>query len=216
MYIPEHFRESRLDVLHDTMREIGAATLVTSGSSGLCATHVPIELRRDPAPLGTICCHFARGNPHASEIENASEVLLVFQGPQCYVTPSWYPSKDTTHKVVPTLNYVAIHAYGRATLMADQQGLVAHLGSLTALFERDFEEPWAIDDAPAGFIEKMARGIVGIEIPLARIEGKNKLSQNRSADDRAGVVRGLRAAGSESERAIADLVEATGPNERGA
>ena len=214
MYVPKLFSEQRTEVLHAVMRDIGAAVIVGHGADGLVATHAPIELDPDPAPLGTIRAHFARANPQAQAIGDGGEVLLIFQGPQGYVSPTWYPSKSETGKVVPTWNYVAIHAYGRASPIDDPARLRAHLAALTDRHERDSREPWKIGDAPADFIDEMCRSIVGIDIRLQRIEGKWKMSQNRSPEDRAGVVDGLRARGRPVDVEMADLIEAADPPRR--
>lgn len=206
MYVPKHFAEERIDVLHRTMRDIAVATIVSNGPGGLIASHVPIELDDEPTPHGTVFCHFAKSNPHASAIAGGGEVLLIFQGPQGYITPSWYPTKRETGKVVPTWNYVAIHAYGEAAVYDDPARLRRHLAALTAHNEAAFAEPWGLDDAPDEFIAGMVRGILGVEIRLERIEGKWKMSQNRGEADRAGVVDGLRARGDDASRSMAALV----------
>ena len=208
MYLPRMFREERIEVLHAAMLEIGAAAVVGQGPDGPIASHVPIELDPEPAPWGTIRCHFVRANPHAQSVADGGELLLIFQGPQGYVTPNWYPSKRETGKVVPTWNYVAIHAYGTATPFEDVATLRAHIGALTDRFEGDSAVPWKIDDAPRDFIDAMCRAIIGFEIRLTRIEGKWKLSQNRPRHDRLGVVNGLRAGGGETSLKMAELVEA--------
>ena len=208
MYLPRKFREDRIEVLHAAMLEIGAAAVVGQGPEGPIASHVPIELDPEPAPWGTIRCHFTRPNPHARSVADGQELLVIFQGPQGYVTPSWYPTKRETGKVVPTWNYVAIHAYGTATTFDEVDRLRAHLAALTDRFEAGAAVPWKIDDAPADFIDGLCRAIVGIEIPLTRIEGKWKLSQNRPLHDRRGVANGLRARGDEASLRMAQLVEA--------
>ncbi len=213
MYLPRQFREDRIEVLHAAMLEIGAAAIVGQGPGGLIASHVPIELDPEPTPWGTIRCHFARPNPHAQSIADGGELLLIFQGPQGYVTPNWYPSKGDTGKVVPTWNYVAIHAYGTATPFEDVASLRAHLGALTNRFERGSAVAWKIDDAPADYIDGLCRAIIGLEIRLTRIEGKWKLSQNRPLDDRLGVIDGLRAEGGDASLKMAELVEAAGIGE---
>ena len=216
MYLPRKFREDRIEVLHAAMLEIGAAAVVGQGPDGPIASHVPIELDPEPAPWGTIRCHFVRANPHAQSVADGRELLLIFQGPQGYVSPNWYPSKRETGKVVPTWNYVAIHAYGSATTFDDVDRLRAHLGALVDRFERGSAVPWKIGDAPADFIDGMCRAIVGFEIPLSRIEGKWKLSQNRPLHDRRGVADGLRALGDETSLRMAQLVEAaSGDGEEG-
>jgi transcriptional regulator len=208
MYVPRAFQEDRTEVLHAAMKSAGAATIVSQTPQGLIATHVPIELDAEPAPLGTIRCHFARANPHAQAIAGGQEVLIVFMGPEGYVTPSWYPTKQATGKVVPTWNFVTVHAYGTAASFAAPDRLRAHLSVLTKRFEAEQPFPWSIDDAPADFIARQCGAIIGFEIRLTRLEGKWKLSQNRSAEDRRGVIDGLRAQGDEGSRTLADLVEA--------
>ena len=212
MYVPKPFQEHRVDVLHAAMREIGAAAIVGQDANGLVATHAPVELASEPEPFGTIRIHFARANPHARAIKDVQELLLIFQGPQGYITPSWYPSKQMTGKVVPTWNYVAIHAYGKATVFEDAIKLKAHLTALTDRFESGYDLPWKINDAPQKFIDGMCHAIIGFEITIDRIEGKWKASQNKASDDRIGVVNGLRTQG---DRAMADLVEAAHAESKG-
>ena len=207
MYTPGAFREERTDVLMAAMGDIGTAAVVSTGPDGLVASHVPVELDPEPAPLGVIRCHFALPNPQAKAIAAGQELLFIFQGPQGYVTPSWYPTKRRTGKVVPTLNYVAVHAYGTVSGFLEGDGLRAHLAALTDRFEGSYDPPWKIDDAPAEFIEAMCRAITGIQVPLTRIEGKWKLSQNRDEGDRRGVVEGLRERGDPASLTLADLVE---------
>ena len=212
MYRPNAFQEDRPEVLHAAMREIGAATVVSQGADGLVATHAPIELSPEPSPYGTIRFHVAKANPHAEAIGRGEPLLVIFQGPQGYITPSWYPTKQLTGKVVPTWNYVAIHAYGKADIIADGAALRAHLAALTDRFEETNHDPWKLDDAPSSFIDGMCRALVGFEVRLERIEGKWKMSQNRSSDDRNGVVNGLRARGDEFARKMAALIEDRTPD----
>lgn len=207
MYTPRAFREDRTDVLVAAMVDIGTAAVVSAGPGGLLSSHVPVEVDPDPAPFGRIRCHFALPNPQVKAIGEGQELLFIFQGPVSYVTPSWYPTKRRTGKVVPTLNYVAVHAYGTVSAFLDDDGLRAHLGALTGRFESSFDAPWKIGDAPADYIEAMCRAITGIQVNLSRIEGKWKLSQNRDKDDRRGVVEGLRERGDPASLEMADLVE---------
>lgn len=207
MYVPKAFQEDRIDVLHAAMKEIGAAAIIGHDANGLVATHAPIELSPEPAPFGTVRVHFARTNPHAKAIKAGQELLLIFQGPQGYITPSWYPSKHLTGRAVPTWNYVAIHAYGTASVFDDATWLKAHLSALTDRFEEGYHLPWKVDDAPTAFIDGMCRAIIGFEITLNRIEGKWKMSQNKSSHDRIGVINGLRAQGDGNGQTMADLIE---------
>lgn len=195
MYVPKHFLVDDLRELHDAMDAIQAATIVSQGEDGLIATHVPVELRRDAGSHGAIRCHFARANPHAKALAEGQELLAIFQGPQGYVSPSWYPSKQTGGKVVPTWNYLAIHAYGTVATFEGVEALRPHLEALTNRHEAGRAEPWAVSDAPEDFIAMMARGIIGVEITLTRIDGKKKMSQNRPEDDRKGVLAGFAAEG---------------------
>jgi transcriptional regulator len=196
MYVPKHFLLDDLDQLHEAMTSIAAATIVSQSPEGLVASHVPVELQRAPAPYGRIRCHLARANSHAKMIADGREVLLIFQGNEGYISPAWYPTKHSNGgKVVPTWNFLAIHAYGTATLFEGVDRLRPHLEALTMRHETGRPEPWSVDDAPPEFIESMCRGIIGVEIALTRIEGKNKMSQNRPEVDRAGVVAGLTAEG---------------------
>ena len=195
MYIPPLFNEDRNDVLHDAIRRTGLATLVTLTADGLIASHVPMLLDPDPAPYGTLIGHVARPNPQARGA--IGEALAIFQGPEAYITPSWYATKRATGKVVPTWNYVTIHAYGTVEFFADRERLRDVVTRLTEREETPRAEPWAVTDAPADFIDGMLKGIVGFALPITRLEGKWKMSQNRPAEDRPGVVAGLQADGRE-------------------
>ena len=207
MYTPRPFREERIDVLHQAMVEIGAATIVGNAPEGLTATHAPIFLDPGPAPFGTLRCHFARANPQLNSFDSGQEVLIIFQGPQGYVSPSMYPSKQVTGEVVPTWNYVAIHARGAPSTFDDPGRLREHLTELTRHFESARTVPWKVDDAPADYIDRMCKAIVGVEIKLTGIEGKWKMSQNRSDADRLGVIAGFLSQGGGGRSAIAALVE---------
>ena len=189
MYTPPLFKEDRVDVLHGAIRQARLATLVTQTAEGLIASHVPLLLDPNPAPYGTLIGHLARPNPQARGA--TGEALVIFQGPEAYITPSWYETKRQTGKVVPTWNYVAIHAYGTAEFFNDKKRLRDVVIRLTERHESPRDAPWAVTDAPADFIDVMLKGIVGFVIPITRLEGKWKMSQNRPAEDRAGVLAGL-------------------------
>jgi transcriptional regulator len=197
MYIPEVFREDRIEVLHQVIRQSGLAVLVTLGVDGLIASHVPMLLDPEPAPYGTLLGHFARPNRQAQPGVPDVQALAIFQGTEGYITPSWYPTKRQTGKVVPTWNYLAIHAYGPLVTFDDPARLLAVVKRLTERQEGGRASPWAVSDAPAAFVNAMLKGIVGFSIPLTRIEGKSKMSQNRPAEDVAGVIAGLGAEGRE-------------------
>lgn len=207
MYLPKHFEETRVEVLHALIREYPLGTLVTLGADGLSANHIPIEYDPEPAPFGTLRGHVARANPVWRDAVADVEALVVFQGPTAYVSPSWYPSKRETGKVVPTYNYAVVHAYGRLRSIEDPAWLRHLVERLTSKFETGRAEPWQVADAPESYIDAQLRAIVGIEIPITRLLGKWKVSQNRSAPDRAGVVDGLRGDADPDAAEIARLVE---------
>jgi transcriptional regulator len=202
VYLPPLFREDRLDVLHGAMRAAGLATLVTLTDNGLIASHVPMLLDPDPAPYGTLLGHLARPNPQGKGAAAGTEALAIFHGPDAYISPSLYATKRQSGKVVPTWNYVAIHAYGPVTFFSDADRLLDIVTRLTNREEGKRAVPWAVSDAPADFIEVMLKGIVGFTLPITRLEGKWKMSQNRPAEDRAGVVDGLGAEGKEDVAAL--------------
>ena len=203
LYVPPLFKEDRIDVLHAAIRGSGLATLVTLTADGLIASHVPMLLDPDPAPYGTLLGHVARPNPQARGAVPGVQALAIFQGPDAYITPSWYATKRANGKVVPTWNYVTIHAYGPVEFFDDTERLRSIVTRLTEREELARAEPWAVTDAPADFIDGMLKGIVGFALPIARLEGKWKMSQNRPAQDRAGVVAGLEADGVED---VAELI----------
>ena len=206
MYIPAAFEESRPEILLDFVDAHPVAVLVTAVPS-LFATHLPLVLDRTRGPLGTLRGHVARANPHAS-LGPETAALVIFAGPHAYVTPEWYPSKQEHGRVVPTWNYVAVHAAGTLRFVDDPGHLLGHVAALSRRHEAGRERPWSVDDAPPGYVEKLARAIVGVEVEIARLEGKWKMSQNRPAADIAGVIDGLRADG---EERVAAIVEARRP-----
>jgi transcriptional regulator len=192
MYMPKHFEEPRTEIMHDLIRSRPLATLVTLSASGLNANHIPLHLSEDPAPFGTLRGHVARANPMWQDIVQDVEALAVFHGPEAYISPSWYPTKKATGKVVPTWNYVVVHACGDLRVVDDALWLRELLEKLVSQNEKQFSKPWALQDAPADFIEKMIGAIVGIEIVITRLSGKWKASQNQPAENREGVIQGLR------------------------
>ncbi len=173
------------------------------------ANPIPCLVDSDTAGLGTIRCHLARGNSQWGELAAVDECMVVFQGPQAYVTPSWYATKRETGKVVPTWNYATVHVWGKPRVIDDDVWLRRQLDDLTHLCESDRRAPWKVDDAPGDFIVGQMKGIVGIEIPITRIEGKWKMSQNRPEADRLGVVAGYREKGTTAEE-MAKLVAERG------
>ena len=207
MYMPSHFKEERVEVIHRLMHEHPLAALVILGPDGLNANHIPLQVHPEPAPFGTLRGHVARANPVWREFSREVEALAVFQGPQIYVTPSWYHTKKETGKVVPTFNYLVVHAYGPLRTIDDAGWLRTFLTGLTNRFESGRAEPWKITDAPDDFIERQLRAIVGIEIPVTRLLGKWKASQNRPVADREGVARGLLDTSDANAAAMAQWVQ---------
>jgi transcriptional regulator len=193
MFVPPKFREDNIDKLHELIRKNPFATLVTLGSNGITANHIPFVLKTssEHGELGCLQGHVALANPVWKDFQ-PDDVLVIFQGLDAYITPSWYPSKREHGKVVPTWNYMTVHANGKMSTTKDAQWLTDQISALTHQHESNRSEPWAVSDAPADFIDSQVKGIVGIEIAISELVGKSKLSQNRSAADRAGVVLGLR------------------------
>jgi len=211
MYVSTHFEETRVDVLHDLIRAHPLGALVTLSASGLDANHIPFEVDPDPGPFGTLRGHVARANPVWREFSSAVDALVIFRAAGAYISPSWYPTKQATGKVVPTWNYAVVHAHGALGIIDDRAWLRAFVERLTDRHESGRSDPWKVTDAPADFVEAMLGGIVGIEIPIARLTGKWKVSQNRPAHDRAGVVAGLTREGGEARQAMADMVDGAAP-----
>lgn len=205
MYVPPAFREDDLSTLHAAINEARLAQLVTATEAGLIATPLPLFLAPDEGPHGTLYGHVARANEQW-KLPPIGDAMALFMGPHAYVTPNWYPSKQEHHKVVPTWNYVAVHAYGPVEFFEDSQRLLAVVTRLTNLHEQGNAAPWAVSDAPEAFISAQLRGIVGLRLPITRIEGKRKMSQNRSAEDRAGVATGLAASEMPSDHEVAKLI----------
>ena len=205
MYLPELFRVEDVPQMHALMRARPFAALVSAGSAGLFASHLPTVLK-DEGRHGVIECHLARANPHWRDLAASGETLMIFQGAQGYITPNWYPSKAEDGKVVPTWNFAVVHAYGRTQVMDDEEWLRRHVTELTAQQESDQPLPWAPSDAPESFINVMLRGIVGFRFVVTRLEGKWKMSQNRAPKDRQGVVSGLALRDRGDDQQIAELV----------
>ncbi len=205
MYQPPHFREDDPEIQHGLIRAYPLGLLVTAGPQGLMANPIPFLIDPQEGERGRLRAHLARANPQWRDLSASGECLVVFQGPQDYVTPSWYATKRETGKVVPTWNYATVHVSGRACVIQDQQWLRRQIDDLTRLREAARAEPWEVDDAPAPFVAAQIKGIVGIEIAIDRIEGKWKVSQNRPEADREGVAAGLAGQG-EGSAAMAALV----------
>jgi transcriptional regulator len=207
MYIPEPFNVADTGELVALMRTRPFAALISAGPAGLNATHLPTVLKSEGEQPAVIECHLARANPQWKEFAAGRDALMIFGGPQGYIRPGWYPSKSLTGKAVPTWNYAVVHAHGRAEAIEDRAWLERHVSELSEQQEHDQPAPWATSDAPRSYFETILRGIVGIRFEIARLEGKCKMSQNRSAVDREGVIRGLRARDAVDDVAVAELVE---------
>lgn len=201
MYTPKHFSESRVQALHGLIREYPFATVVAHAAGGLAANHLPFELVD-----GVLHGHVARSNELARM--DGADVLLIFRGPDGYISPNWYPSKHETGREVPTWNYAVVHVHGRLKVVDDAVWLRRLLETLTDRHEAAQPQPWKVSDAPADHIEKSLRAIVGLEIAIERIEGKFKLSQNHPAGNRAGVVAGLRQRDGDGDAELAALMAA--------
>jgi len=200
MYLPAAFREDRLETLHALIRTHPLGTLITAGAGGLIANLIPFIVI-DGGEKGILRAHIARANDQVEALRSGAETLVVFQGPQAYITPSWYAAKAEHGRVVPTWNYVVVQARGTPRLIDDAAWIRAQIGDLTESQENRRAEPWRVTDAPEPFIMGQIGAIVGVEIPIASIEGKWKVSQNRSAADRKGVVEGLNREGLSEEMA---------------
>jgi transcriptional regulator len=203
MYLPPHFKQDDTALLHRAIGEARLATLVTLGSEGMEASHVPIQLDAGEGAFGAIRGHIARANPQWRRVDAAVPALAMFLGPDAYVSPSWYATKRETGKVVPTWNYLAVHAYGRIEFFEDPARLRDIVTTLTQRHEGRRAQPWAVSDAPEDYIAAQLRGIIGFRLAIDRLEGKWKLSQNRNAADRRGVIEGLEGEGGPAEAAIA-------------
>lgn len=214
MYVPDHFREGRLDVLHAAIRRIGFGTLIVlceDEGRRLVPTHLPMLLDAERGPCGTLRGHVARPNPVWRTALDEVPALATFLGPDAYVSPAWYPTKRETGRVVPTWNYVAVHAHGRLAFFDDAERLRALVTALTERYEAERAEPWHVTDAPEPYVAGQLKGIVGFELAIERLDGKWKLGQNRPEADRRGTIDGLRDAPDERSRAVAAaMAEALG------
>jgi transcriptional regulator len=203
MYTPHQFNESRLPVLHEAIQRTRLATLVTMTADGLVATHLPLLLDPERGPNGTLSGHVARANFQWRDAVAGTDALAIFLGPESYISPSWYATKRETGKVVPTWNYIAVHAYGQAEFFDDTERLRGIVTRLTDAHEAASAAPWHVTDAPARYIDLELKAIVGIEMPIRRLEGKWKLNQNRPVADRQGVIDALEARDEHTDAAVA-------------
>ncbi len=207
MYIPRANEETRVPVMRALMEAHPLGTLVTLGASGLFASHIPMVLEDDGSQFGVLKGHIARGNAQWRDFVSTVDALAIFAGHQHYITPNWYPGKQEHGKEVPTWNYAVVHAYGPLKVIEDEQWLMTFLDRLTNIHEAASPAPWKVSDAPEDFIKSMLRGIVGLELPIRRLEGKWKVSQNRTESDRKGVIAGLEKLNTPESLAMKALVE---------
>jgi transcriptional regulator len=207
MYTPKAFEVTDLPLLQAAMKQSELATLVTMTPHGLVATHLPLLLDESKGEYGTLTGHVSRANLQWRESDPEAEALIIFLGLDTYVSPNWYPAKQETGRVVPTWNYAAIHAYGRVSFFEDAERLRTVVTELTKRHEATFPAPWQVTDAPAAYIDSQLKAIVGFECRITRLEGKQKFNQNRSVEDRRGVIEGLRELEEERKLQVAELME---------
>lgn len=204
MYIPKQFREDDPAVLLELMRTYSFAALVSTQEDGVpVATHLPVSLESEPTPYGTLKAHLALGNGQWRTLQEGREVLVIFQGPHSYISPSWYEAELS----VPTWNYATVHAYGKPRLITEEAELYEHLSTLVSTYEGQFPQPWQIEKLPPDYVEKMMMGVVGLSIELTRLEGKYKMSQNRSLQDQRQVIEQLQTAKDTTTREVACIMQ---------
>ena len=206
MYVPRAFAVDDIKILHQQMQASPLPVLVTHASQGLLASHVPMLLNPDEGPCGTLYGHLARANPHWQDLAQGTEALVIFAGEQAYISPTFYPGKADHGKAVPTWNYLAVHAYGMAEVFDDAERLLSLVSRLSDRHEANRPAPWAVSDAPDDYVDSMLKAIVGFRLPITRLQGKRKLSQNRDARDQAGVRQGLLANPNPQDHALAHLM----------
>ncbi|MGZ8946911.1 MAG: FMN-binding negative transcriptional regulator [Methylococcaceae bacterium] len=208
MYIPSQFEQPDIEVMHELIHNRPLATLVTLGSNGIEANHIPLHLAEMPEPFGVLRGHIARANPLWRDLAADADTLAIFHGPDAYISPSWYATKQEAGKVVPTWNYTVVHAYGSLRIIDDAVWVRAQLEALTQQNEAAFPEPWAVSDAPEDFTEKLIEAVIGIEMVIIPLIGKWKVSQNQSPQNQRSVIQGLNASGQNEAVAMAALVNA--------
>ena len=213
MYTPRAFALDDLPEIQQLIQHTRLAQLITLGENGLQASHLPLLLNPDEGPNGTLYGHLAKANPQWRELQNGSEALVIFAGADAYISPAFYPAKAEHGKVVPTWNYIAVHAYGTPEVFSDAERLLKVVTALTDRHESGRAQPWRVSDAPADYIDGMLKAIVGFALPIERLVGKRKLSQNRSAADIAGVRDGLAASIDVGDQTLARFIPQGGPHE---
>ncbi|HIJ87750.1 MAG TPA: FMN-binding negative transcriptional regulator [Desulfuromonadales bacterium] len=207
MYLPSHFEESRSDVLHGLIRSHPLATVVTLSKDGINANHIPLLISPESGQFGVLRGHIARSNSMWSDLVQDVDALAIFQGPDSYISPSWYPTKQEHGKVVPTWNYAVVHAYGSLRIIDNVEWVRNLVESLTNQQEAGFSKPWAVSDAPSDYTDRLIESIVGFEIVISKLTGKWKVSQNQPAQNQEGVVKGLKDRGNNSSLEMATLIE---------
>jgi transcriptional regulator len=207
MYIPKYYEENDLSVQQQLVKDLTLGLIITNGPSGLNANHIPFIIEEKDGSFGTLKAHLARDNPQVKELKEATECLVVFQGPHEYITPTWYHTKQITQKVVPTWNFAAVHVWGEPTIIDDPNWLKAQTGRLSDIQESSKSEPWKLSDAPEPYINVMLKGIVGLEIKVSRHLGKWKMSQEKKDKDVIGVIEGLKDLNTERADQVRKLVE---------
>jgi transcriptional regulator len=202
MYMPEAFREERREVLVGLMRAYGFATVISQGAGGMVASHLPVLVGVEGERI-VLRSHMARANSQWRDFGAGGEVMVIFQGPHAYISPSWYVAE----RAVPTWNYAVVHCYGRARVVEELEAVKGIVGETVRFYEGGRERPWLLEKMPAEYVEHMAKAVVGFEVEVTRIEGKWKMNQNRAVADREGVMAGLRAEGGEMEREVARVIK---------
>ncbi len=207
LYTPPAFKIDDLNILHEHIEKTGLALLITASTAGPLASHVPLLLERQAGPFGTLIGHLARANIQATQSQTDQEALVVFQGPDAYISPNWYATKQEHGRVVPTWNYAVVHARGMIKFFDDPVLLHSAVDRLTKRHEAQFAKPWATSDAPKTYMDGQLKGIIGFEIQIQSLEGKHKLSQNRSTADQSGVINGLSASERPTDASVAELMK---------
>jgi transcriptional regulator len=207
MYTPKHFEERDVTVLHALIRSHPLGAWVTQATGGLVVNHIPFLIDSTRGEYGTLIGHVARANPIWKCLAEDIACVVIFQGPQTYITPSWYPTKHAHGKAVPTWNYAVVHAHGVPRAIEDKDWLLKHVTQLSDLHESERSVPWSVSDAPPDYIDTMLKAIVGIEMSISTLSGKWKTSQNRSLPDKLGTIAGLYERGDASSKQMAELVQ---------
>lgn len=207
MFSPQSFKETRIDVLHQLIKSNSLGVLAAIVDDEIVVNHVPFLLEKTKNEFGTLQCHVAKANPVWKDLSKQKEIVVIFQGADSYISPSWYPSKQEHGKVVPTWNYIVVHARGVPKVIEDQEWLFNHVSQLSDQHEQNMKEPWKVTDAPSDYITKLTQAIVGIEIPITTLNGKWKVSQNRPKTDQIGVVENLEIQASDDAKNIANTIQ---------